>query len=135
MYAQYFPKDLRVQLQGHRHDSEEVVVFVDHNGNSLKAAVSSHGGYKTKDRYENPQFWDGNRVKTSYGSGGVRNNAMRFNESKGESPPMLDWDLMNRSYRKTVQGAISNTHWGKVAPKFISKGGVFGSKVREAWNS
>jgi hypothetical protein len=129
MYAQYFPKDQgnrRIGAGGHRHDWEEVVVFLNKNGQVLKAAASGHGSYQAISR----EFWDGNRVKVSYGTGNIKNNSFRPSpKTASGSPPILDWAAMSPA----MKNAITTTDWGKASPKIID--GVFQKKVTEAWSA
>jgi Necrosis inducing protein (NPP1) len=138
MYAQYFPKDQGNRQGssfgfGHRHDWEEVVVFLDSNGNAIKAAVSGHGKYTAINRNQ-AEFWDGNRVKVSYGTGNAKNNSFRPSKKLGSSPPIVAWSTMTPA----MQQAISNqNNWDNAghrpSPKIIN--GVFQQKVTEAWQA
>jgi hypothetical protein len=141
MYAQYFPKDQGnrssateflgkkfIGKHGHIHDWEEVVVFLNNKGEAIKAAVSSHGGYQAINRNQG-NFWDGNRVKVSYGTGNLKNNSFRpSTKTANGSPPILDWAAMSPA----MQNGITTTNWGKASPKIIN--GTFQKKVTEAWN-
>jgi hypothetical protein len=134
MYAQYFPKDqgnrpgIFGRIEGHRHDWEEVVVFLNKNGQAIKAAVSSHSNYLAINRNQG-EFWDGNRVKVSYGSV-IKNNSFRpSTKLSSGSPPIVDWATMTPAMRN----GITTTNWGDASPKIIN--GTFQSKVTEAWNA
>ena len=134
MYAQYMPKDQGkrwIGWGGHRHEWEEVVVFVDGNGYAIKAAASYHGDYQKMSR-SNGQYWDGNRIKIWYGTQSYfRNNSFHFSTGTGVSPPMVDWHDMDSSYRQRVRDAITHTNWGGPTAKLTD--GRFWDKVREAW--
>ncbi|KAK5989407.1 NLP effector protein 10 [Cladobotryum mycophilum] len=82
MYAHYFEKDVALEhsvgeLAGHRHEWEEIVVFVK-NGESKPAfvAASAHNDYDTKPASE--VRFDGSHAKIVYHKGGIGTHSFRF---------------------------------------------------------
>lgn len=82
MYEYYFEKDQNVcgsfaQIDGkggHRHDWENIVVFV-HNDEFRRVAVSAHGGYLASSA---PLLQDGTRAKVVYHKDGGKNHCFRM---------------------------------------------------------
>ena len=137
MYAYFFPKDQGNKNGGrfgsHRYDWEEVVVFLDQNGNAIKAAASAHGRlYGKGTRGSSAQYWSGNRVKVSYGiknRGSLLNNALHFtNKGSSDRVSMLDWYYMSSAMRRAI-----GRSWGKANPQIIDS--RFDSRVWQAWRS
>lgn len=134
MYAYFFPKDQGNRYGkgfGHRYDWEEVVVFLDDNGNRIKAAASAHGGlHPIGTRGSDARYWSGNRVKVSYGiknRGSLKNNALHFtSKGSGDRLNMLDWYYMTSRMRS----AISRS-WGSARPQIVDR--RFSSRIHEAW--
>jgi hypothetical protein len=138
MYAQYMPKDQGNRasffgsIGGHRHDWEEVVVFVNNLGHPIKVAASYHGDYKKmwKDA-STAQYFDGNRVKIRYHAVGLQNNSFDFTTKLGSDPVKVDWDRIDTTYRTQVQDTITNVDWGSAEPKIVNRN--FWQKIEQAW--
>lgn len=137
MYAQYFPKDHvdPFGVTGHRHDWEEAVVFVDHAGNPLKAALSAHGDYpRVIDPVENPDNWDGNRVKIQYTEDGF-SHALKASEKSGAAPTPVDYDKLSKNVQTSLN---TDEHWfepGSDRKANFPMGHRFDDKIDEALRS
>lgn len=145
MYALYFPKDQGESyslIDGaavHRHDWEEIVIFLDEAGNPIKAAASSHGDYESIYSDEGQYFNSGNRLMVVYSQYPTisTTNAFHFAEEDefldyytlDPIANQVDWDLMSED----AQEGLENKSWGSASPKFTD--GNFEAKIEEAWNS
>ncbi|EKG20311.1 Necrosis inducing [Macrophomina phaseolina MS6] len=130
MYAWYWPKDQPNDgdvANGHRHDWEHVVVFIDDPAAAtptlIGASASSHSGYK-KD--SSPQR-NGDRVMVEYFTNGITNHELQFKTSEGKEYPIIDWDMMTDATRN----ALNQPVFGDANCPFNE--GNFIPKVEEAW--
>lgn len=115
MYSWYMPKDMPtdgVSTGAHRHDWENVVVFVDSvaGGNLVSAAASGHGDYKKTD---NPQR-DGDRLLVEYFTNFPTNHELQFKSTKGRDLALVDWDAIPQAARD----GLSSADFGKATVPF-----------------
>ncbi|KAL1617096.1 hypothetical protein SLS56_011138 [Neofusicoccum ribis] len=131
MYSWYMPKD---QISdggangGHRHDWENVVVWIDNPANAnprvFGAAASGHGSYK---KTTNPQMRDGSRLQVEYMTNFPRNHELQFKTSPGRDFWMVDWATLPEPARRALQ----DTSFGSANVPF--KNGNFESNLGKAW--
>ncbi|KAF3004404.1 hypothetical protein E8E13_010211 [Curvularia kusanoi] len=108
MYAWYFPKDQPNAgnvVGGHRHDWENIVVWIDNPDNAspriLGGAASGHGSYK---RTNNPNR-QGNNVKVEYFTRFPTNHELQFTDTTGRSYWISDWDAMPAAEKNALATA------------------------------
>ena len=79
MYVYYMPKDNGVPVPsfGHRHDFEEIVVWV-RDGNIIGASYSAHGDYI----YDNNPYLSNGRVNAQYEINGVTHSMGRISNNR-----------------------------------------------------
>lgn len=133
MYAYYFPKDqfsAGSSLIGHRHDWEEVIVWVPWDWTRpLGASMSGHGSYTTSTR-----SWNGSHKQVLYANI-FRNHAFSstslYKGSYGH--PIANWYQLTREVRYTLNNAVWFDQKGKqrATPKIVDS--VFHSKMDEAF--
>ena len=150
MYSWYFPKDQTTAggaNGGHRHDWENVVIWIDNrtcnpftssskhlliqlslaanaNPRVFGGAASGHGGYK---KTANPQMRDGNRLQVEYFTNFPTNHELQFKTSPGGDHAMIDYDTVNADVRRALDGY----EWGKANCPF--KNGNFENNLAQAW--
>ncbi|KZM27890.1 uncharacterized protein EKO05_0006737 [Ascochyta rabiei] len=105
MFAWYWPKDQPAAgnvAGGHRHDWENVVVWIDNPSNAnpriLGAAASAHGGYaptSTPNRR-------GDNVLVEYFVEFPRNHALQFTETVGRTYWISDYDVMPNAEKQAL---------------------------------
>ncbi|KAJ4319638.1 hypothetical protein N0V84_006274 [Fusarium piperis] len=129
MYAWYFPKDQPNAgnvAGGHRHDWENVVVWIDNPANAnpkiLGVAPSAHGGYKPSTNVKR----DGDRAKIEYYTSFPYNHALQQSDTKGTTYWVLQWESMTAAARTALQ----NTDFGSANVPF--KNGNFESNLGKA---
>ncbi|KAI1030695.1 hypothetical protein LB503_012995 [Fusarium chuoi] len=138
MYAWYWPKDQPADgnlVSGHRHDWENVVVFIDNyqspGATLYAAAASGHGDYK---KTKNPQR-KGNNVMAEYFTSFGKNHELQFKTSPGRTYWIYDWAAMTPAAR---QGLITGPSrdpkkpWGSANVPFIDAN--FGNNLNKAWS-
>ncbi|RBQ65410.1 hypothetical protein VDGD_06993 [Verticillium dahliae] len=130
MYSFYMPKDQPIAgnvAGGHRHDWENVVIFVDDPAANaapglLGGAASGHGEYKktaTPDR-------EGDSVKVEYFTTFPTNHELQFTATTGKTYPISDWDAMPQAARD----ALETTDFGSANVPF--KDANFDSNLAKA---
>ncbi|RXG50670.1 hypothetical protein VDGE_06993 [Verticillium dahliae] len=130
MYSFYMPKDQPIAgnvAGGHRHDWENIVVFVDDPAANaapglLGGAASGHGEYKktaTPDR-------EGDSVKVEYFTTFPTNHELQFTATTGKTYPISDWDAMPQAARD----ALETTDFGSANVPF--KDANFDSNLAKA---
>lgn len=135
MYAFYFPKDNGFPFPslGHRHDWEEVVVWVKNN-QIQGAAYSAHGDYQ-RDQSFSAQ---GNTVNVEYGIDGVTHSMRKISSNRvgdGDVWPTASWSLLNASVKSVLnsRGLFGSTN---VAIRDVEAGNTrdkdFFDKLNEA---
>ncbi|KAH7239832.1 hypothetical protein FSOLCH5_014242 [Fusarium solani] len=114
MYAWYMPKDMPnsgVSTGAHRHDWENVVIFVDSAGAQLvSAAASGHGSYK---KTNSPQR-EGDRPKVEYFTNFPTNHELQFTDTLGRDLALVDWDAIPQASRD----ALNSADFGKATVPF-----------------
>ncbi|CBX91493.1 hypothetical protein IAQ61_010837 [Plenodomus lingam] len=113
MYSWYMPKDSPGPGLGHRHDWENVVVWL--SGESATAtirgvAISAHGNYQKETR---PQL-SGTRPKVGYISYFPANHQLISTDEQGGDQPLIAWESMTPA----AQAAIENTDFKSAIPSF-----------------
>lgn len=130
MYAYYFPKDAPISgnvAGGHRHDWENLVVWIDNPANAnpriLGAAASAHGKYE---KSANPPRV-GNSIKVEYYTRFPLNHALQFTETPGRSYYLSDWNAMGA----TERNALTQASFGAANVPF--KDDSFLNNLASAW--
>ena len=126
MYSVYFPKDRGYifGIGGHRHDWEEVVVWVESNGNVRGVAYSQHGDYEKREvGTRNPPPMHGTHAKVQYGRNGGTHSFETTNKV-GESRPLIQWDALSRDAQRAI-----DRNWESAHP---TVGRRFMEKIRES---
>jgi hypothetical protein len=142
MYAYYFPKDqvfdgiAAGNSAGHRHDWEEVVVWVSWDWKSpLGASMSGHGDYTAASR-----DWNGSHYSVLYANGNTVDgisHEMRTNGSKDGyyQHPLANWYQLSNAVRDTLNNAVWLDEHGdqRANPKIVDT--IFDSKMQAAFNT
>ncbi|KAL3425190.1 hypothetical protein PVAG01_04471 [Phlyctema vagabunda] len=117
MYAWYWPKDHPIDgnvAGGHRHDWENVVVWIDDPASAtpklLGAAASGHGSYV---KTATPQL-EGTRPKVEYFTTFPTNHELQFTDTLGNDLPMILFE----SLPQVSQDALQNTDFGSANVPF-----------------
>lgn len=107
MYTWYWPKDQTVDgvsTGAHRHDWENMIVWVDNttdpaNPTILGGGASGHGEYKiTKGTLPG-----GNTAQVEYFSSFPTNHELQFTNTGGNTLAISDWDAMPQVARDALQ--------------------------------
>ncbi|KAE8159773.1 necrosis inducing protein [Aspergillus tamarii] len=108
MYAWYMPKDMPnsgVSAGAHRHDWENVVIWVNNPANNnptlLGGAASGHGSYKKTD---NPPR-EGDRPKVEYFTNFPTNHELQFTNTLGRDLPLIAWESLPEAARQGLESA------------------------------
>lgn len=136
MYVLYFEKDKSINgfdLGGHRHDMEEVVVWV-RNGKAEWVSTSLHGAY-TK-HHHTAIRWEGSHPKIVYHKHGARTHGFRAANGNDEPPEnhwgfwqfptLVDWNRMPGDLRSKLAAA----NFGSASLKI--KDSEFSNKLADA---
>ncbi|EHA49635.1 elicitor [Pyricularia oryzae 70-15] len=103
MYSWYMPKDSPSPGMGHRHDWENVIIWLDDvnsaNARIIGASASGHGGYDTRDSIAR----DGDRALIRYFSNWPLNHQMGFTGERGGEQPLVSWDTMTQAARNALE--------------------------------
>ncbi|KAJ4351910.1 uncharacterized protein N0V89_007254 [Didymosphaeria variabile] len=113
MYSWYMPKDSPSSGLGHRHDWENIVVWLSSASTSATirgVAISAHGDYQ---KTSSPPL-DGTRPKIGYISYYPVNHQLIATDDKGGEQPLIAWESMTAAART----AIENTDFGDATPSF-----------------
>lgn len=113
MYSWYMPKDSPSTGLGHRHDWENVVVWLSSNTASatlLGAAISAHGDYG---KTTTPEL-QGTRPKIGYISYYPVNHQLIATDELGGEQPLIAWESMTQA----AKTAIETTDFGDATPSF-----------------
>ncbi|KAF1967178.1 NPP1-domain-containing protein [Bimuria novae-zelandiae CBS 107.79] len=116
MYSWYMAKDMPtdgVSAGSHRHDWENVVVFIDspEAGNLISAGASGHGEYK---KTATPQS-NGSRLKVEYFTSFPTNHELQFTETEGKGDlPLIFWDALD----EPIRTGLSQAKFGKANVPF-----------------
>lgn len=123
MYALYFEKDQASPGIGHRHDWEDVVVWVKQGADKPSyVSASRHGDYSTHPVNEVPM--DGVHAKIVYHKDGISTHAFRFakwgeraeawGDGGWDKPALVSWDHFPKSNdpKKNLQKIFNDQGWG-----------------------
>ncbi|ETP32922.1 hypothetical protein F442_18457 [Phytophthora nicotianae P10297] len=130
MYSWYFPKDSPSSSLGHRHDWENVVIWINNpdvpNPVILAICPSAHGGYS---RYAPPDAdtIDGTSAKVNYESHWPINHATDTTSEGGDFQDLIMWDQLTDAARTALQ----DTDFGDA--NVPMKEGSFLSNLEKAW--
>lgn len=136
------PKDSPSIGLGHRHDWENIVVYLSSPSQSaspadqkiVALATSAHGQYKSYSLPHREVFFS-----SSPGEGATRvlikyHNILFFNHhpdvtnKKGGEQPLVAWESLSAEARK----ALSEGDWGSATVPF--KEGRFGENLKKGWS-
>ncbi|KAF2200997.1 necrosis-and ethylene-inducing protein-like protein 1 precursor [Delitschia confertaspora ATCC 74209] len=115
MYSWYMPKDSPSSSLGHRHEWENVVVWL--SSQSLSAtihgvSISAHGRYQ-KTKY--PHLASGtSRSLIGYISIFPINHQLIDTSEQGGEQPLIAWESLTSAARSAIQ----STDWGAATPSF-----------------
>ncbi|KAJ4319217.1 hypothetical protein N0V94_004006 [Neodidymelliopsis sp. IMI 364377] len=113
MYSWYMPKDSPSSGLGHRHDWENVVVWLSAQSTTATVtgvAISAHGDYQKE---ASPPF-QGTSPKIGYMSVWPVNHQLIATDDLGGQQPLIAWESMTAAART----AIENTDFGSATPSF-----------------
>ncbi|KAJ4985622.1 necrosis inducing protein [Stagonosporopsis vannaccii] len=113
MYSWYMPKDSPSAGLGHRHDWENVVVWLSAQSTSATitgVAISAHGDYQK----ESSPYLQGSSPKIGYISYFPVNHQLIGTNDLGGQQPLIAWDSLTAAART----AIENTDFGSATPSF-----------------
>ena len=113
MYSWYMPKDSPSSGLGHRHDWENIVVWLSSQSETATVrgvAISAHGEYQK----ENSPPFSGTRPKIGYISIWPVNHQLIPTDKQGGEQPLIAWESMTSAARS----AIENTDFGSATPSF-----------------
>jgi hypothetical protein len=113
MYSWYMPKDSPSAGLGHRHDWENIVVWLSSQSATATirgVAISAHGGYQ---KYTSPPL-SGTRPKIGYVSIWPVDHQLVASDKQGGEQPAIAWESMTAAART----AIENTDFGDATPSF-----------------
>lgn len=126
MYSWYMPKDSPSPGLGHRHDWENIVVWLSSASSSATlrgVAISAHGDYQK----ETSPPMSGTRPKIGYISMWPVNHQLIATDTQGGEQPAVAWESMTSAARS----ALESTNFGDASAKF--KDGNFMSQLAEAF--
>lgn len=107
------PKDSPSSGLGHRHDWENIVVWLSDQSNTASlrgVAISAHGEYQKE---TNPPR-SGDRPRIGYISIWPVNHQLIATNKQGGEQPLIAWESMTPAARS----AIENTDFGSATPSF-----------------
>ncbi|KAF1837137.1 NPP1-domain-containing protein [Decorospora gaudefroyi] len=113
MYSWYMPKDSPSSGLGHRHDWENIVVWLSSASESASLrgiAISAHGDYQ---KTTSPPL-AGSRPLIGYVSYWPVNHQLVATDTQGGQQPLVAWDSMTPAARQ----AIESTEFGAATPAF-----------------
>jgi hypothetical protein len=141
MYAWYFPKDQPAgtaienpsdDTGAHRHDWEEVVVWLTDNTENaelLGLAWSQHGEYKkdTVEKLKADSRLDGDHPLVRYYTVSAKNHALTLTSDKGGSQPVIHWPNLT----KKAQDALNSADYERAVVPFKGADDDDNSKFKE----
>jgi hypothetical protein len=113
MYSWYMPKDSPSDGLGHRHDWENIVVWLSAATTTATirgVAISAHGEYQ---KVTSPHL-TGTRPRIGYISYWPVNHQLIDETAQGGEQPVIAWESMTAAART----AIENTNFGDATPSF-----------------
>jgi hypothetical protein len=111
MYSWYMPKDSPSTGLGHRHDWENVVVWLSSASTTATVrgvAISAHGEYQKE---TSPPF-SGTRPKIGYRSVWPVNHQLISTSDQGGSQPLIAWESMTPAARSAIANTVRVFHLG-----------------------
>lgn len=106
MYSWYFPKDVPVVCSGHRHDWENIVIWLSEESESAKyvgLAVSKHGGYDHYPQGSSKVTWEGDRPFITYTRELLLNHHPAVTNKKGDEQPLIAWEKLSNAAWDALQ--------------------------------
>ncbi|KAJ8113323.1 hypothetical protein OPT61_g4522 [Boeremia exigua] len=116
MYSWYMPKDSPSTGLGHRHDWENIVVWLSAQSTSATVtgvAISAHGDYQKK---ASPPF-QGNGPKIGYISYFPVNHQLIDTNDLGGQQPLIAWDSMTAAARSAIESTAFGENPAYCAPR------------------
>ncbi|KAH7272222.1 hypothetical protein FSOLCH5_007130 [Fusarium solani] len=107
MYSWYMPKDSPSTGLGHRHDWENIVIWLSSQSTSASVvgmAVSQHSGYEAR----TSGTFSGNSPLAGYTASWPVNHHIVFTNEKGGQQPLVAWESLTDAART----ALTNTDFG-----------------------
>ncbi|KAE9293693.1 hypothetical protein PF008_g24731 [Phytophthora fragariae] len=130
MYSWYFPKDSPSPSLGHRHDWENVIVWIDNpevaEPKILAVCPSAHGDYSRQAPVTSDRV-DGTSVKFNYESHWPMNHELSTTTQGGEYQDLIMWTQMSENARR----ALNSVSWGKANTPMNDW--AFQNNVAKAW--
>lgn len=105
MYSWYMPKDSPSNGLGHRHDWENIVVWLSSASTTATVrgvAISAHGEYQKE---TSPPF-SGTRPKIGYRSIWPVNHQLISTSDQGGSQPLIAWESMTPAARSAIANTV-----------------------------
>lgn len=132
MYSWYMPKDEPSPGIGHRHDWENVVVWINNPEATRQTingiSVSGHGGYSTYAASNIPAYvMSGTHPKIKYYSAWPLDHQLGINGRQGGTQPLVFWEQLSTM----AHDALRDTDFGKANVPF--KDGNFERNLGKAW--
>lgn len=112
MYSWYMPKDSPSDGLGHRHEWENVVVWLSAASETATVrglAISAHGRYQKVSGH-----FDGTRPKIGYKSIWPVNHQLIDTDKKGGDQPLVAWESMTELARTSIE----RTDFESATPSF-----------------
>ncbi|PHH59694.1 hypothetical protein CDD81_2666 [Ophiocordyceps australis] len=97
MYTWYFPKDVPVVCSGHRHDWENIVIWLSERSESAKyigLAISKHGDYNHYPQGSKDVTWEGDRPLITYTRELLFDHHPAVTSKKGGEQPLIAWEKL-----------------------------------------
>jgi hypothetical protein len=107
MYSWYMPKDSPSSGLGHRHDWENVVVWLSSQSTSATVtgvAISAHGDYQKE---ASPPF-QGTSPKIGYMSIWPVNHQLIATNDLGGQQPLIAWESMTAAAKSAIENTVSS---------------------------
>ncbi|KAM4060416.1 necrosis inducing protein (NPP1) domain-containing protein [Hirsutella rhossiliensis] len=120
MYSWYFPKDVPVVCSGHRHDWENIVIWLSERSESAKyigIAMSKHGDYVHYPQGSHDVTWEGDRPFISYTRELLFDHHPSTTTKKGDEQPLIAWEKLT----KLAWDALQAYNFGEANLSFSDK--------------
>ncbi len=131
MYSWYFPKDEPSPGIGHRHDWENVVVWINNPESTSQQMYfltpSQHGGYLKF--YPQQLYMSGTHPRISYSSAWPLDHALNATVIQGGTQPLVFWEQLSQA----AQDALNFTDFGAANVPFSN--GNFMRNIEKSWNA
>lgn len=129
MYSWYMPKDHVSPGVGHRHEWEDVVVWLSEEKDDAKylgTALSAHGAYPKEHKERHPPS-DGSHATIGYCMDGSTHSTCQTS-IKGGQQPLLAWESMPQA----MKDSFNNADFGGAVVPFKDTGGRFNDQLNQA---